>query len=185
MDMGAPELARAMIGIGRRLGVSKVRCAAAMAKGGAAMKKYNHACEQRAVYLAELDQDHSWNARSKLAAAIDRSEENRPIPCIHGDPACIFNPQVNGHLLKDIEQDFRISWLPLSEHLLFLWQEHGVDITARRQQLEELRTVLGRFRSMAKGRSAKNSRHFCTFYGNRWLISHRKRSKKRYVYKSR
>ncbi len=105
--------------------------------------------EKRAAYIEQMEQNRSSNALVALAEAIGRSEDDRPILCIHGDPACVFTPQVNGHLLEGIEQDFRVSWLPLSEYLLFTWQAHGVDITARHQQLEHLHTALGRFSPFA------------------------------------
>ncbi|PIE00122.1 MAG: hypothetical protein CSA81_14050, partial [Acidobacteria bacterium] len=101
--------------------------------------------EKRAEYMEQLTQECSWHALVDLARAIGRMEDDRPILCIHGDPYCVFNPQMNGHLLEGLEQDFRVSWLPLGEYLLFTWQEHGVDSTARRQQLEHLHTALGRF----------------------------------------
>ncbi len=101
--------------------------------------------QKRAAYMEQLTQNRSWDDLVALAGAIGRTEDDRPILCIHGDPRCVFNPQVNGHLLADIERGFHVSWLPLSEYLLFIWQEQGIDVAARCEQLADLHAVLGRF----------------------------------------
>ncbi len=101
--------------------------------------------DEREAFMEQGRKKRSWDALLDMAAAIGREKDNRPVLLVHGDPACVFNPQVNGHLLTGLEKDFRVSWLPLSEYLLFIWQEHGADVTARCQQLEELHKALGRF----------------------------------------
>ncbi len=104
----------------------------------------------REPLMEQCRKDHSWDTLLNTAAIIGQDEEDeRPILLIHGDPACVFNPQVNGHLLSGLENTFRISWLPLSEYLLFIWQEHGVDITRYQQQLDDLHRALGRFSPFA------------------------------------
>ncbi len=101
--------------------------------------------EDRAAFMAQYDKENSLDTILDMASTIRAKKDDRPVLLIHGDPACVFNPQVNGHLLTNIENAFRISWLPLSEYLLFLWQDYGVDITPHRRQMENLHPALGRF----------------------------------------
>ncbi len=102
--------------------------------------------EKREASMARLKQKPlSWNTVIDLAKTIGRTKDKRLILFIHGDPLCVFNQQVNGHLLAELEKDFRVLWLPLSEYLLFLWQDHGTDITLRLEQLAELHKALGCF----------------------------------------
>ncbi len=100
--------------------------------------------DDRAAFMAKYEKDHSLDTIVEMASTIEAKKDNRPVLLIHGDPACVFNPQVNGHLLANIEKAFRISWLPLSEYLLFLWQDDGVDIRTHRRQMEHLHPALGR-----------------------------------------
>ncbi|PID77859.1 MAG: hypothetical protein CSB21_03360 [Deltaproteobacteria bacterium] len=101
--------------------------------------------EDRESFIAKYDKENSLETILEMASNIEEKKDDRPVLLIHGDPACVFNPQVNGHLLTNIEKDFRISWLPLSEYLLFLWQDYGVDIKNKLIQIEKLHQTLGRF----------------------------------------
>ncbi len=109
---------------------------------------------KREKLMAQFCREISADKLADTAAAIGKESDNRSILLIHGDPICVFNPQVNGHLLTHLEEKFRISWLPFSEYLLFLWQEQGVDITEYRQQQIELHQALGRFSPFAPDFSA-------------------------------
>ncbi|PIE70399.1 MAG: hypothetical protein CSA22_08060 [Deltaproteobacteria bacterium] len=105
--------------------------------------------DDRAAFLAHYDKSPSVDTLGDIASAIAAKTDDRPVLLIHGDPACVFNPQVNGHLLVPVENAFRIAWLPVSEYLLFLWQDQGVDITAHQREMEALHPALGRFSPFA------------------------------------
>ncbi len=98
--------------------------------------------EEREALVSQFNREYCWKDVLAAAFQIGRKIDNRPALLVHGDPVCVFNPQVNGYLLASLEQNFRISWLPLSEYFLFLWQDNGVDIGERCQQLEELHRAL-------------------------------------------
>ncbi len=101
--------------------------------------------DERAALLDHFKKENTWDVLIDTAKSIGQSEDQRPALLVHGAPECVFNSQMNGHLLGALEDRFRVSWLPFSEYLLFLWQENGVDVTFRRQQLHELHLVLNRF----------------------------------------
>ncbi|PIE73622.1 MAG: hypothetical protein CSA20_02110 [Deltaproteobacteria bacterium] len=100
---------------------------------------------ERALFMEQRKKQRFGDALIDAARTVCLGKDQRPVLLVHGDPQCVFNSQVNGHLLSPLEKDFRISWLPFSEYLLFYWQENGADITSRRQQLHTLHTALGSF----------------------------------------
>ncbi len=109
----------------------------------------------REILMEQCRKGNSWDALLDAAAVIGQDgEDDRPILLVHGEPACVFNPQISGHLLSGLEENFRVSWLPFSEYLLFIWQENGVDITRYQQQLDDLHRILGRFSPFAPSFSA-------------------------------
>ncbi len=98
--------------------------------------------EKRGEVLEEYRGERSFKTLCEVASTLAKEEEERPLLLVHGDPLSVFNPQVNGYLLEGLEQEFRIAWLPLSEYLLFLWQEYGVEISSHQEQLEILHKLL-------------------------------------------
>lgn len=109
---------------------------------------------ERAKYMAQFKNQKSWDMLIDAAKLIGKEDEKRPILLVHGDPNCVFNSQTNGHLLSSLEDRFRVTWLSFSEYLLFLWQDHGVIINSRSEQLHILHKALGRFSPFAPSFSA-------------------------------
>lgn len=101
--------------------------------------------EERDGLLKQFAEDGSWDMVLSVAGRIGKGSEAKPVILLQGDPACVFNPQVNGYLFDNLDEEYRVSRLPLSEYLLFFWRDNGVEISRRQQQLQELHNALGSF----------------------------------------
>ncbi len=79
------------------------------------------------------------------AEEIGGGEDDKPMILLQGEPTCVFNPQVNGHLFTPLELEYRILHLPMAEYLLFLWQDNGTSCSGYQQEIRTIAQALGRF----------------------------------------
>ncbi len=103
--------------------------------------------QKRQHYLSLLCREFpvSLEKIKTCASEIGGEKETRPIILVHGEPTCVFNPQVNGHLFSSLEEDFRLLHLPMAEYFLFLWMDEGLECGAQQKEIQDIHGSLGRF----------------------------------------